>query len=382
MKKERKSYVLYVKKEKFTLESFTFESGETIPVQMGYETYGTLNQEKSNAILVCHYFSATSHAAGKYTQYDEEPGWWDGLIGPGKAIDTNKYFVICTDNICNVQVKNPYVVTTGPASINPRTGNSYGMTFPVFTYLDVARLQHKLIEMMGITKLHTVIGPSAGGMISLNWAVHYPHMMERVVGVITSPQNPIMTTFNVLQNAIDTIMLDPAWNGGNYGEEGSIKGFHSAAKMMFANAFDIQYYETNFPRDYTLAPRKNFSSLTSFENMINEIALQNIALADANSWMYMAKATILHDIAYGFSSLEEALQRIEARVLMIPCKQDVLQPSRYNHEMVSILKQQGKNAEVYEIESILGHMAGVLHVQLFEKKLHEFLTTEHSSRLK
>lgn len=373
--------MLYVKKERFTLESFTFESGATIPVQMGYETYGTLNKEKSNAILVCHYFSATGHAAGMYTEHDSQPGWWDGLIGPGKAIDTNKYFVICTDNICNVQVKNPYVITTGPATINPKTGAAYGMTFPVFTYLDVARLQYKLIEAMGITRLHTVIGPSAGGMIALNWAVHYPHMIERVVGVITNPQNPVMTTFNVLQNAIDTIMLDPNWNDGNYGEVGPVKGFQMAAKMMFANAYDAHYYETTFPRDCAIAPREDFFTLTSFEKMINEMTLQNITLADANSWMYTAKATILSDIAYGFSSLEEALQQIEARVLMIPCKQDILQPSRYNKEMVALLKKQGKHAEVYEIESVFGHMAGVFAVQLFEKKLHEFLTAESSSRV-
>lgn len=151
-----------VKKEKFVLKEFTFENGREIPVQMGYETYGTLNRERSNVILVCHYFSATSHAAGKYTVHDEESGWWDGLIGPGKAIDTNKYFVICTDNLCNVQARNPYVITTGPKSINPETGEEYTMDFPVFTFLDVARMQYELIKGMGISRLHAVIGPSAG----------------------------------------------------------------------------------------------------------------------------------------------------------------------------------------------------------------------------
>lgn len=374
--------MLLVQKEVFRLEKFTFTNGTSIPIQIGYETYGTLNREKSNAILVCHYFSATSHAAGKYTEHDQVSGWWDELIGPGKAIDTNKYFVICTDNLCNVQVKNPYVVTTGPKTINPETGAEYGMEFPVFTFLDMAHIQYKLIKDMGIARLHTVIGPSAGGMIAQQWAVHYPHMMERMIGVITNPQNPVVTSINVLQHAIDAIQLDPAWKEGNYGEEQPGKGLHLAAKMMFINAYDAHYYETTFPRDSTeLAPYQNFSSLTSFEEAINEATLQNIAFVDANSWMYTAKATLLHDIAHGFPSLEAALRQVEASVLMIPCKQDLLQPPRYNYKMVELLRKNGNFAEVYEIESIYGHMAGVFETHLFAGKVHQFLNQRISSMM-
>ncbi|EEM09200.1 alpha/beta fold hydrolase [Bacillus pseudomycoides] len=366
--------MMYVKKESFHLKKFTFENGIKIPVQIGYETYGKLNREKSNAILVCHYFSATSHAAGKYTEQDLIPGWWDGLIGPGKAIDTDRYFVICTDNLCNVQVKNPYVITTGPKSVNPITGSEYGMGFPVFTFLDVARVQYELVNAMGITRLHAVIGPSAGGMIAQQWAVRYPHMVERMIGVITNPQNLVVTSVNVLQNAIEAIQLDPKWNDGNYGDEQPTKGLHLAGKMMFINGFDAHYYETTFPRNSTeTLPYENFSARTSFEQNINALTLQNITFVDANSWMYTAKATLLHDLAHGFSSLEGALSQIEADVLMIPCKQDLLQPSRYNYEMVELLQKQGKYAEVYEIESINGHMAGVFDVHLFEKKVDEFL---------
>lgn len=374
IKEKGRGTMVYVTKETFFLEAFRFESGKTIPIQMGYETYGKLNRTKTNAILVCHYFSATSHAAGKYTEEDLFPGWWDGLIGPGKAIDTDRYFVICTDNICNVQVKNPHVVTTGPNSINPETGAAYAMDFPVFTFLDVARVQCELVKALGITRLHTVIGPSAGGMIAQNWAVHYPHMVERMVGVITNPQNPVVTSVSALQNAIDVIQLDPKWNKGNYGEEQPVTGLHLASKMMFIGAFDAHYYEMTFPRNSNEnAPYINFDTLPSFEKNIDDITLQNIVFVDANSWMYTAKATLLHDIAHGFSSLEEALSRIEANVLMIPCKQDVLQPYRYNKEMVARLQKQGKHAEVYEIESVNGHMAGVLDVHLFEKKVYEFL---------
>lgn len=369
-----------VKKEKFILKEYTFENGRTIPVQMGYETYGTLNRERSNTILVCHYFSATSHAAGKYTAHDEESGWWDGLIGPGKAIDTNKYFVICTDNLCNVQVKNPHVITTGPKSINPKTGDEYAMDFPVFTFLNVARMQYELIKDMGIPRLHAVMGPSAGGMIAQQWAVHYPHMVERMIGVITNPQNPIITSVNVAQNAIEAIRLDPSWKSGKYGEEQPMKGLQLANRMMFMNAFDEHFYETTFPRNsIEVEPYEKVSSLTSFEKEINKLTYRSIELVDANSWMYTAKAVLLHDIAHEFSSLEEALSNIEANVLMIPCKQDLLQPSRYNYQMVDMLKKQGKYAEVYEIESMNGHMAGAFDIHLFEKKVYEFLNRKVSS---
>ncbi|KEK24536.1 alpha/beta fold hydrolase [Bacillus gaemokensis] len=372
--------MLYVRKERFYLQEFTFENGRKIPVQIGYETYGRLNKEKSNVILVCHYFSATSHAAGKYTEQDSMPGWWDGLIGPGKAIDTNQYFVICTDNLCNVQVKNPYVVTTGPKSINQVTGFEYAMDFPVFTFLDVARVQHELVKDMGIERLYAVMGPSAGGMIAQQWAIRYPHMVERMIGVITNPQNPVVTSVNVLQNAIEAIRMDLTWNDGNYGDEQPKKGLHLAGKMMFINAFDAHYYKTEFPRNsLEIEPYREFSTLSSFEKKINEVTLKNIDFVDANSWMYTAKATLLHDIAHGFSSLSEALSQIEANVLMIPCKQDLLQPPRYNYEMVDVLQKQGKHAEVYEIESINGHMAGVLEVHLFEKKVYKFLNQKVSS---
>jgi len=125
-------------KKSFSIPEFTFQNGQTLPVQMGYETFGTLNENKDNAILVVHYFSANSHCAGKYNESDAAAGFWDGLIGPGKAVDTDKYFVICSDNLCNTGANNPTVITTGPKSIDPKTGKHYGLSFPVPEVLDVS----------------------------------------------------------------------------------------------------------------------------------------------------------------------------------------------------------------------------------------------------
>ena len=166
---------LLAKKTVFELPAFTFQNGRTLPVRLGYETFGTLAPEKDNVILVVHYFSASSHCAGKYQESDPLPGFWDGLIGPGKAVDTDKYFVICADNLCNCGAKNPTVVTTGPMTIDPETGKPYGLRFPIPEVLDVVNTQKALLESLGITHLKAVMGPSFGAMTSWQWAVAYLH---------------------------------------------------------------------------------------------------------------------------------------------------------------------------------------------------------------
>ncbi|TVX94613.1 alpha/beta fold hydrolase [Paenibacillus agilis] len=364
-----------VVKRSFSLEAYTLEGGATIPVTLGYETYGTLNEQKNNVILVCHYFSANSHAAGKYSPDDSLPGWWDGLIGPGKAVDTDKYFVICTDNLCNVQAKNPLVITTGPKSINPETGRSYGMTFPAFTFRDMAGIQYELMKQLDIRHLVAVMGPSAGGMIALHWAVQYPTMMDHVIGVNTAAQNPIMTSFNVLQHAMRTIKLDSNWNNGEYSEQQEpLEGLHLAIQMMNINAFTASYQESAYPRDSKeAAPYACIETMTSYECALYDKIAINIPLIDANHWLYTARATMMQDVSRGFDSLEEALSRIQARVLMIPCEQDLLQPPEYSQKVVDILKKQGKEADLHMIRSDKGHMAGVLEPHLFENEVKAWL---------
>ncbi len=366
---------MLVKKQQFYLESYTLECGTSIPITLGYETYGKLNKEKSNVILICHYFNATSHAAGKYTDADPSPGWWDGLIGQGKAIDTNRYFVICMDNLCNVQAKNPMVITTGPMSINPKTGKQYGMSFPPFTFRDMAGIQHEFIQSLGIQRLAAVIGPSAGGMIALHWAVHYPHMLDACIGVITNAQNPIITSFNVLQHGIRAIQLDPHWNNGNYyDKQEPTEGLHLASQMMFTNAFQGDWYETKFRRDSReQLPYLSLYNQTSFEESMYRAVMNNIAYYDPNHWIYTCRATMMHDIAHGFSSLEEALEQIQARVLLISCNQDLLQPPQYSERAVKLLQKQGKSAKFFAFDSPNGHIAGVLDPHLFAAAVKSWL---------
>src|SRR5712692_1214975 len=179
---------LIVAKKTFEMPSYTTAGGQTIKaVKIGWEAAGTLNADKSNAILITHFFSGTGHAFGKYAASDAVPGYWDAIIGPGKAIDTDKYYVLSSDTLVNLNVKAGNVITTGPASINPDTGKPYGMSFPVVSIKDFVNVQRALIESLGIKKLKAVIGASMGALQAYEWAASYPDTVERIIAVIGVP---------------------------------------------------------------------------------------------------------------------------------------------------------------------------------------------------
>jgi homoserine O-acetyltransferase/O-succinyltransferase len=178
---------IILEKKTFEMPSYATVAGDTIKsVKIGWEAAGTLNADKSNAILITHYFSGTSHAFGKYATSDKAAGYWDAIIGPGKAIDTNKYYVLSSDTLVNLNAKMPNVVTTGPASINPDTGKPYGLSFPVVSIKDFVRVQKALIDSLGIKKLKAVMGASMGGLQAYEWAQSYPDTVERIIPVIAS----------------------------------------------------------------------------------------------------------------------------------------------------------------------------------------------------
>lgn len=367
---------MVVQKQSFAIDSLSLESGASIPVQCGYETYGTLNAQKDNAILVLHFFSSTSHCAGKYRETDAAPGYWDALIGPGKGIDTNKYFVISVDNLCNIQAFSKDVITTGPASINPKTGKRYGMNFPVVSTKDNMEMQKKLIDSLGIKKLKAVIGVSTGGMMMSHWAVTYPDMMDKCIGVITNVQHPVLTGFVVLQHALRAGLMDPHFNGGDYydAEQKPIEGLRLAAQMMMVGAFTQAYFQRTYPRDsFEMEPYRSINAMSSYERTMYDLIVERTKTADLNSWIYTSKMLLNHDIAHGYKSLDEALARIKAPFLMIPNKQDLLHPYEFNTATVNRINELGGKAEVYPLDNDLGHMAGILKPELFADKVRTFL---------
>ena len=273
-------------KQSFEIPAFSFTCGRTLPVRLGYETYGTLNEAKDNAILVVHYFSASSHCCGKYQESDPLPGFWDGLIGPGKAVDTEKYFVVCADNLCNCGAKNPNVITTGPMTVNPETGKPYALDFPVPEVLDVVNTQKHLLEQLGITHLKAVMGPSFGAMTSWQWAVAYPDMMDAIIPVIGTPKLPVWGGFNPLQYAIKVAKIDPKFRRGNYydQEEQPTDTLRLCLEMMNVAAFQAGYYERTYKRDVS-ADRACYESVlgqASFEDKLDAIVELSVPFVDLN----------------------------------------------------------------------------------------------------
>ena len=365
-------------KKAFRMDAFTFQCGRTIPVQMGYETFGTLNEAKDNAILVIHYFSASSHCAGKYAPTDPVSGFWDGLIGPGKAVDTNKYFVICADNLCNCGAKNPTVITTGPMSINPETGTPYALTFPVPQVLDVVNTQKALLDSLGITHLAAVMGPSFGAMSSWQWAVTYPDMMDKIIPVIGTPRHPVYGSFSPLQHGIRVAALDPKWNGGNYydQEQQPTESLELAMQMMTVAAFHAGYFERTYKRSSPEDTEcyENVLAWTGFEQKLYDCVMQNVPYTDLNHWIYTCRMCINYDVArpYG-GNMDEALSRIRAKVLAIPCRQDALHPWEFVSWVVDRINYLGGDARIHLLDSDYGHMAGILRTDLFDEKVRDFL---------
>jgi homoserine O-acetyltransferase len=368
---------MLVKKQVFKIDAFTFECGRTIPVQMGYETFGTLNDAKDNAILVLHFFSANSHCAGKYNEGDRLAGYWDGLIGPGKAVDTNQYFVISTDNLCNCGAKNPMVYTSGPSSIDPTTGKRYALSFPVPSTGDMVHTQKALLESLGIEHVRVIMGASAGGMISQEWAVRYPDFMDKIIPVIATSKHLSHCTFMVLHMGIRIAKLDPLWNGGNYYDqkEQPVESMRLVAQLMNVGACAPGSYERNYPRNNADVDCYNdVLAQSSAEKALYDVIAANSDMYDLNHWMYTCRWCMNYDISrpYG-GNMDAALSRIKAKVLAIPCKHDLMHPWEFIAETVERINYLGGCAELYPIDSDWGHMAGVLQPELFENKVKDFL---------
>ena len=206
-----------VEKKTFPLKNYVTVGGETIKdVKIGWESYGSLNADRSNAILITHYFSGTSHTAGKYKADDTGPGYWDAIVGPGRPLDTNQYFILSSDTLVNLNAKDENVITTGPYTIkNPSTHERYGMSFPIVTIRDFVNVQKALVESLGIRRLYAVMGASMGAMQAYEWASSYPAMVGKVIPVISAGETDGWQ-IAWLHMWEAPILLDPNWNNGDY----------------------------------------------------------------------------------------------------------------------------------------------------------------------
>jgi homoserine O-acetyltransferase len=366
-----------VEKKTFSLNEFTLASGKKLQqVKVGYETYGTLAPSKDNVILICHFYSGNSHAAGKYKADDPAPGYWDAIIGPGKPLDTSKYFIVSSDTLTNMNPKLPTVITTGPASINPATGKPYGMSFPMVTIRDFVNLQYELLKSLGVKKLKAVTGASMGGLQTFEWAVAYPDFVERAIPVIATPRlHAWLVGWARLWG--DPIKLDPKWNKGDYyGKEEPVDGVIAALKLITLSAQGFEWAEKSFGRKWAVEGKSPFDDLDNdfmVEDALYKAGAGRAKTADANSMIYLNEVNARFDIGNGFPSFEDGVKTIKAKVLMIAADNDVLFPPQQIKESVELFKKLGKNASYFELKTPNGHLGGLTGITQAADVITQFL---------
>ncbi len=338
-------------------DELILDSGEKLgPITLAYETYGKLNIQKSNAILIHHALSGDAHAAG-FHGGDGKPGWWDEMIGPGKAFDTDTYFVICSNVLGGCKG------STGPSSINPATNKPYGLDFPTITIKDMVNAQRHLIDHLGIEKLLCVVGGSMGGMQALQWAASYPERVRSVISIATTlKHSPQQIAFNEVGR--QAIMADPDWKGGNYyGGALAAKGL-AVARMIGHITYmsDVSMSEKFGRRFHNGKRNSKFEAEFEVEGYLHYHGDNFVRRFDANSYLYITKALDYFDLSNG-RTLFEVFKGIKAKFLIIAFKSDWLYPTYQSKEILKICKLTGIEATYCEINSTYGHDAFLLEIE-------------------
>ncbi len=342
------------------------QSGKTLgPVTLAYETYGKLNADKSNAILVCHALSGDAHAAG-LSEEDKTPGWWDDLIGPGKALDTHQYFVVCSNVIGGCKG------STGPSSINPETGKPYALDFPLITVADMVDAQRHLIDHLGIEKLLCVIGGSMGGMQALQWASSYPERVLSVIPIATAlKHSPQQIAFNEVIR--QSIMADPAWRKGYYYEHGQPENGLAVARMIGHITFmSDQSMEEKFSRRLK-NDNLSFQFTDDFqvEGYLRYRGYNFVKRFDANSYLYITKAMDYTDLSGEY--FLPTVKRTSIRFLVLSFKSDWLYPSYQSQEIVRLLKRKHAYTTYFDLTSTYGHDAFLIEIDDETRLIKNFL---------
>ncbi|HRI57663.1 MAG TPA: homoserine O-acetyltransferase [Anaerolineae bacterium] len=354
-------------------EPFALESGATLsPVTLAYEAYGRLNADRSNAILVCHALSGGAHAAGYLAPDDAQPGWWDDCIGPGKAFDTDRYFVLCSN------VLGSCYGSSGPSSVDPATGQPYGLHFPVVTIGDMVRAQVKLLDHLGIERLLAVAGGSMGGMQVLEWAAHHPQRVRAAIPIATTARHsPMLIAFGEVGR--QAIYADPAWNQGDYYRNGRRPdaGLSVARMVGHITYLSEQSMHEKFGRRLQGRERYGYEFQTEFEieSYLKHNGDKFTRRFDANSYLYVTKALDYFDPAgQQGGSLAAAFENAtDTAFLVISFTSDWLYPSYHSKELVRALTAAGCDVTYLDIESSWGHDAFLVEVETMTRLLGSFL---------
>jgi homoserine O-acetyltransferase len=373
-------------------DPLALDCGRVLPsVRIAYETYGTLSARRDNVILVCHALSGDAHAAGLtptpaeagtrdgFAAEDRDGGsgralgWWDGMIGPGKAFDTDRFFVVSTNLLGGCRG------TTGPSSVDPATGRPYGSTFPVITVADMVRAQRAFLNRIGIERLAAVSGGSLGGMQALEWAVLYPDQVDAIIPIAsTHALQPQGIAWNAI--ARRAIMSDPDWQGGHYYDTGRapLSGMGVARMVGHITYLSAPALDSKFGRRLHGSEDVRYQLVEpefEIENYLRHQAERFVRRFDANTYLYMSRALSYFDLArqYGHGSLARAVSRLSARTLLIAFSSDWLYPPSGSQELADALSEAGKAVDLHVIDAVYGHDCFLLEEARQTPLIQEFL---------
>jgi homoserine O-acetyltransferase len=347
------------------------------PFSIAYETYGELNTAKSNAILICHALTADQYVASRHP-ITGKPGWWDNMVGPGKPIDTNRFYVICSN------VVGGCMGSTGPASIDPKTGAPYGLTFPVITVGDMVKAQARLIDYLGIDQLFAVIGGSMGGMQVLEWASRYKDRVFAAVPIATAAWH---SSQNIAFHEVgrQAVMADPEWSGGNYYAAGTVPKNGLAVARMAAHITYLseEALHRKFGRSLQDRSSLSFSFNAEFqvESYLRHQGSTFVDRFDANSYLYITRALDYFDMRESAGGvLANAFRGTKTRFCVVSFTSDWLYPTRESREIVQALNAVAANVSFVEIESDKGHDAFLLEEPTFFATMRGFLNAAAMKR--
>lgn len=342
------------------------------PVTVAYETYGELSPERDNAIFVCHALTGDAHVAGWHSPKDRKPGWWDEFVGPGKGLDTNRYFVICANVLAGCKG------TTGPMSIDPATGKPYGRHFPFITVGDMVSVHAELVKFLGIDRLLAIVGGSLGGMQVLEWVARFPEQTRAAVCLAAAAKLSAQgIAFNVVGRR--AILSDPQFrNGEYYGEpEGPRYGLALARMVAHITYLSEVSFEDKFGRRLQQGDRLQYDleKETEFQvgSYLHYQGKRFVERFDANSYLRLTHAMDYFDLAESHQSLEEALGRTDARFLLCSYTSDWLFPTSQSRELVSALLKRRRDVTFAELESSKGHDAFLLEIAPLHRLIEPFL---------
>lgn len=352
-------------------EPLELDSGRILPKwKMAYETYGSLNGDASNAILVFHGLVGNAHAAGSYTAEDRFQGWWDGMIGPGKAFDTDRFFVICGNLLGSC------AGTTGPASINPESGRPWGLSFPLLTLQDMVRAQECLVRSFGIEKLACVVGPSTGSMLALQWVKTFPRMAKGAI-LIAGPPRLSAQSLALNWAMREAVKCDKHYHGGDYygKEPGPSRGVGLAFSLgaigwMTHFSMNEKFGRNRIPE---ADPERPFEPQFAIEGFLEMRAKSFRHFFDANALLYMTRAIDHFDAGAGYDSLAEAFKPFAARFLVINYDHDWRYRPEETREIVEGLRLAGVPFEHFELSNPAGHAAFLRHTDQLTEYVGPFM---------